>query len=829
MQLTGLTQPEVLQRRANGQGNNAKLPSSRSYAQIFQENLLTFINFVFFTLSLLMFSLKRYGDAFLVIIIISTGIIISIVQEIWAKRKLDEIALLSRPKASVIRDGQEQEIRPEEIVLGDRLVLRSGDQILVDGHVVGEGKVEVDESLLTGESDLIAKVAGDPVYSGSICVSGAVCFEATKVGAETVAYKLVTGARSFRHVQTPLQKEINFIIRALLLMACFLLLLVGISFFSRSYSFADIVQHAAVVAGIVPTGLLIAITLAYGTAAVRMLGQDILIQQTNAVESLSNVNVLCLDKTGTLTTNQICLQAVYPIGISEAELRTQLGHYAATSTSPNRTSEALAAACPGVVQAVIAEVPFSSARKWSALAYTTATTTADSTADITANTPANITASYVLGAPEMMAGSVTLTPEMRDCIQQGSEQGLRVLLFARSHDCTWCQTDDAKSLRLPELEPLGILHFSDQLRNNVYETLAEFTRAGIQLKIISGDNPDTVAALAKQVGIEGVTVVSGIELAKLSSADFAQAANTATIFGRITPEQKAELVKTLRQQHYVAMIGDGVNDVLSLKQANLGIAMESGSKATRAVADIILLNDSFASLPQAFIEGQRIRNGIRDSLALFMIRIITVTLLIFAIAMVTESFPLINKHSALLALFGVGLPTGVFPLWAKPGKQRNQRSVMRSLMHFIVPAIITMTLVSLSVYLLYLVRAVLLLPPGATISQVDYTLPRTALVTILILCHLALLPFLKPPHRVFVGGEPYSGDWRYVIAAIVLTIGLILTLTIPPVRKFYELAELSWGDILFLMLVAFEWALILRITWRSKFFDRFLGKDLMQQ
>ncbi len=813
MQLTGLTQPEVLQRRANGQGNNAKLPSSRSYAQIFQENLLTFINFVFFTLSLLMFSLKRYGDAFLVIIIISTGIIIAIVQEIWAKRKLDEIALLSRPKASVIRDGQEQEIRPEEIVLGDRLVLRSGDQILVDGHVVDEGKVEVDESLLTGESDLITKVAGDPVYSGSICVSGSVCFEATKVGAETVAYKLVTGARSFRHVQTPLQKEINFIIRALLLMACFLLLLVGISFFSRSYSFADIVQHAAVVAGIVPTGLLIAITLAYGTAAVRMLGQDILIQQTNAVESLSNVNVLCLDKTGTLTTNQISLNALYPIGLSEAELRTQLGHYAATSTSPNRTSEALAAACPGGVQAAIAEVPFSSARKWSALAYTAE----------------DITASYVLGAPEMMAGCVTLTPEMRDCIQQGSAQGLRVLLFARSRDCTWCQTGDAKTLRLPELEPLGILYFSDQLRNNVYETLAEFTRAGIQLKIISGDNPDTVAALAKQVGIEGVSVVSGIELAKLSPADFAQAANTATIFGRITPEQKAELVKTLRQQYYVAMIGDGVNDVLSLKQANLGIAMESGSKATRAVADIILLNDSFASLPQAFIEGQRIRNGIRDSLALFMIRIITVTLLIFAIAMVTESFPLINKHSALLALFGVGLPTGVFPLWAKPGKQRNQRSVMRSLMHFTVPATITMTLVSLSVYLLYLVRAVLLLPPGATISQVDYTLPRTALVTILILCHLALLPFLKPPHRVFVGGEPYSGDWRYGIAAIVLTVGLILTLTIPPVRKFYELAELSWGDILFLMLVAFEWALILRITWRSKFFDRFLGKDLIQQ
>jgi cation-transporting P-type ATPase E len=810
MQLTGLTQAEVLQRRANGQGNNAKLPTSRSYAQIFQENLLTFINFVFFTLSLLMFSLKRYGDAFLVIIIISTGIVISIVQEIWAKRKLDAIALLSRPKASVMRDGQEQEIRPEEIVLGDLLLLRSGDQILVDGVVTGPGRVEVDESLLTGESDVVPKSAGDQVYSGSICVSGMVYFEATKVGAETVAYKLVTGARTFRHTYTPLQKEINFIIRSLLLLSCFLLLLVGISFFSRSYSFADIVQHAAVVAGLVPTGLLIAITLAYGTAAVRMLGQDILIQQTNAVESLSNVNVLCLDKTGTLTTNQINLQEVFPIGIATDELHRHLGNYAVTTSSPNRTTEALVQACPGDIQALLAEVPFSSGRKWSAIATDTG--------------------SYVLGAPEMLSHAVHFTHEMADCIQVGVSQGLRVLLFARSVETAWCAVEDVKDVVLPTLEPLGILHFSDQLRDNVYSTLAEFTQAGIQLKIISGDNPDTVAALAKQAGVEGVDVVSGFDLAKMSPAEFNQVAVSATIFGRITPDQKADLVKALRQQgYYVAMIGDGVNDVLSLKQANLGIAMESGSKATRAVADIILLNDSFGSLPRACIEGQRIRNGIRDSLALFMVRIATVTMLIFSIAMVTESFPLINKHSALLALFGVGLPTGVFPLWAQPGKQRGQdRSVVRSLLHFAIPASITMTLVSLFVYLLYLVRAVLMLPPGQDITNMDYTLPRTALVTILILCHLTLLPFLKPPHRSFVGGEPLSGDLRYTIAAVVLTLGLILVLTIPPIRDFYELSVLTAKDIVFLVLVALEWALVLRLTWRSKFFDRFLGKDLMQ-
>jgi cation-transporting ATPase E len=814
MSLIGLTQAEVIQRRANGQGNNAKLPTSRSYWQIFQENLLTFINFVFFTLSLLMFTLKRYGDAFLVVIIVSTGIVIAIVQEIWAKRKLDKIALLSRPKASVIRDGQEQEIRPEEIVLGDLLVVRSGDQILVDGTIVGEGRIEVDESLLTGESDLVPKAESDTAFSGTNCVSGIAYMEATKVGADTVAYKLVTGARSFRRVYTPLQREINLVIRALLMLACFLLLLVGISYFSRSYSFSDIVQHAAVVAGIVPTGLLIAITLAYGTAAVRMLGEDILIQQTNAVESLSNVNVLCLDKTGTLTTNQINLQAVYPIGISEAQLRQHLGNYAATTTAPNRTVEALQEACTGDCQPIKAEVPFSSDRKWSAIVEEQTT--------------------YVLGAPEMMSHAVTFTQEMANCIDQGIHQGLRVLLFAKTPKTDWVIDKQAdatvqakRKLELPMLEPLGILHFSDQLRPNVAETLAEFTRAGIQLKIISGDNPDTVAALAKQAGLNQVDVVSGLELAQKGPAEFAQAAATATVFGRITPDQKARLVKTLRQQdRYVAMIGDGVNDVLSLKQANLGIAMESGSKATRAVADIILLKDSFGALPRAFLEGQRIRNGIRDSLALFLVRITTVTLLIFAIAMVTEGFPLINKHSALLALFGVGLPTGVFPLWAKPGKQPRQTSVINSLLHFTIPASVTMTLVSLFVYLLYLVRASLELPPGVDISQVDYTLPRTALVTVLILCHLALLPFLKPPHRMWVGGEPYSGDWRYSLAALLLALGMLLVLLIPPVRDFCELAVLSPRDIAFLFLVAFEWALILRLTWRMKFFDRFLGVDL---
>ena len=814
---TGLTHDEVLRRRAAGQGNNVKIKTSRSYWEIFQENLITFINMVFFSLSAIMIALRRYGDAILVAVVILTGVIIGIVQEIWAKQKLDEIALLQRPTASVIREGKELEIVPDDLVLGDFIALRSGDQILVDGIIVGEGKVEVDESLLTGESDLIVKTEGDQMFSGTTCVSGMAYFEATQVGTHTVAYKLIIGARSFRKVLTPLQREINVVIRALLMVSCFLWLLVGISFFSRTYSFADIVQHAAVVAGLVPAGLLIAITVAYGTGAVRMLGQDVLIQQANAVESLSHVDVLCVDKTGTLTANQINLHSVHPIGISDLDLRKIMGDYAHNTTAPNKTSEALAIACPGTPKTVNAEIPFSSARKWSAIAL--------NQPDSTEN--ANKTA-YILGAPEMLEDAIEYTKEMRSVLDEGTVQGLRVLMFGECAATDW-MNDEACTL--PLIKPLGILYFSDQLRTNVAETLSQFRAAGVELKVISGDNPDTVASIARQAGLpidDDLKIVSGLDLTAMGEAEFRQTALSATIFGRITPEQKAALVKALRdQKRYVAMIGDGVNDVLSLKQANLGIAMESGSKATRSVADIVLLKDSFASLPQALLEGQRIHNGIRDSLALFLVRIGCVTILIFSIAMVTDSFPLLNKQSALLALYGVGLPTAAFPLWAIPGVVQKRRSLMRSLLHFIVPATITMTIVALFVYLLFLVRAILDLPPGARISAADYTLPRTALVTVLVFCHLLLLPFLKPPTQFFVGGgEPVCKDWRYGISAIVLTGLTLITLLNPVLRDFFELATLSGADIVFLLAVALEWGLILRVLWRSRFFDRFLGIDL---
>ncbi|WAL58311.1 HAD-IC family P-type ATPase [Thermocoleostomius sinensis] len=808
--MQGLTEQEAATRRAAGQGNNVTLQTSRSYWHILEENLFTFINGIFFTISLVMFLLNRAGDAILVVIVIFGGVLVNIYQEIWAKRQLDRIALLSRPQATVIRNGCEQELDPSQIVIGDTLMVRPGDQIVVDGEIVGNGRIEVDESLLTGESDLIPKQAGAAVYSGSFCVSGTACYEAQKVGTETVAYKLMVGARMFRRVLTPLQVEINVVIRVFMLIACFLWLLVAISFVSKDYSVNDIAQRAAVIAGLVPAGLLIAITLAYGLGAVRMLGQDVLIQQSNAVESLSNVDTLCLDKTGTLTTNQLTLEEIYPIVHSKDTICQLLGDYAATTTAGNRTITAIANVIPGIVRQLKAEIPFSSSRKWSAIAFD----------------EAERSGVYVLGAPEVLAPTMIIEAEVKSYLHAKAEQGLRVVLFAYRPDVAGAVLDPDNPQLPSFLTPLAVLCFADQLRPEAYETLQGFTNAAIEIKIISGDHPQTVAALAKQAGLKHIQLVSGPELAEMDAAKFAEVAQSCTIFGRVSPEQKASLISALRQAgRYVAMIGDGVNDILSLKQANLAIAMESGSKATRSVADIVLLNDSFRALPHTFLEGQRIRNGIQDVLKLFLIRTFCITLLIFATAIVTNSFPLQNKQSAIVSLIGVGFPTMFIPVWAKPGLL-PRRSMVRSMLHFVVPATLTLTLVSLVIYLFYLVVAVLDLPPISGVAQVNHAIPRSALVTILVMGELLLIPFLKPPTTAWVGGEPLSGDWRYSIVALLLFGGYLLILAIPPLRQFFELYPLSKVSYLFIGLVALEWCFILRAVWRSRFLDRVLGIDL---
>ena len=829
--LNGLTESDAAARHAAGQGNDATLASSRSYLQILQENIFTFINFVFLAIGVVLISLGRAGDAVLVVVVILGGVVVNALQEIAAKRKLDEIALLTRPKATVVRDGQRRDIDPSEIVLGDVLTLQMGDRLLVDGRVIGDGTVDVDESLLTGESDAISKRRDDRVYSGTACVSGRGYYVAEAVGRNSLAYKLAETARQFRRTYTPLQQELNLVIRIFMLLACFLWAMVAIGLLAGVISLAEGVQRAAVIAGLVPSGLYLTVTLSYALAAVRMTRQRVLIQQANAVESLSNVDVLCLDKTGTLTANRIQLEVLVPIAVDHGELAAIAGVYGASLETTNATSDALARGCPESPRSPLYEIPFSSARKWSALAFG-----ADKVTKGGAGGPGDspmLPGLYVLGAPEVLALDLA-APLPRDAATRAMEavrSGRRVLLLARSASIPSAPVQRDRAALPDNLEPLGILIFSDELRPQVSETLAGFRQAGIGVNVISGDNPNTVAAVAAQAGLGcDLPVMSGAELAELDDEGVARAAVEYSIFGRVVPEQKARLIQALRDRgDYVAAVGDGVNDVMFLKKANLAIAMESGSKATRNAADIVLLDDSFATLPYTFLEGQRIHNSIRDVMKLFMVRVFCVTLLIFATGQILGTFPMLNKHSAVVTIVAVGLPTFGFPIWARPGRPRG-KGVVQSMLHFTVPATLSLTLVSLAIYLGYLVTTLWnRSAEGLEVVALDDALlsvPRTALVTVLVVCELLLVPFLKPPARVWVAAEPRCGDWRYTLLAGLLLLAFVGISAMPATREFFELALLNPIDYVFLGLVSLLWCLTLRYLWRSRLLDRFLGISL---
>ena len=835
---SGLSADEVVARKARGEVNAPPPPPGRTYRQIIVGNVFSFINNVFYALCLLLVLLGRPFDAILPMAVVLANVAVSVFQEVRAKRKLDEIALLTRPTAKVIRDGREQDVDPAEIVRGDLLMVGPGDQIVVDGTVGGGGTMEVDESQLTGESDLVRKRDGDQVFSGSFCVTGSAHYEAQRIGAASFANQVTAGARAERRVLTPLQREINGMIRLMILVAGFLMVVLTVSAVAYRTPFVELVQNLVVVIGLVPQGLLLAIVVAYALGAMRVAGQGALVQQTNAIESLSNVDTFCLDKTGTLTTNRLQVQDVRPLGIDRGDLQRRLSDFVASATTGNKTSEAIAQALPGEKQPVTDEVPFSSARKWSALVFDgqeegnpeEPAAATDGTAAPNLPAPHSLRGVYVLGAPEMLRSHLRQGAELDGHGEEWAARGLRVLLFAYQPEPVPLH-DGADEVRDPQgLIPLGLVGLTDELRPRAYETLTAFARAGVDLKIISGDNPETVKALAVQAGFDPqAKLISGPELDRLDDGPFAAAAVEHGVFGRITPEQKERLVRALHGQgHYVAMTGDGVNDVLSLKQANLGIAMQSGSQATRGVADIVLTNDSFAVLPHAITEGQRIIAGMQNVLKLFLSRTFFVALLIIAIGIVID-FPFSPRQSALLSFLTAGVPAVALAAWARPVRATHGSSLGR-LASFAVPAGLAVTLVGLLIFVGYSIPVFDLFANGsATVEEANAaltaTLPRaqTVLTYFLAVCGLLLVIFIEPPSRFWAGGDKFSGDRRPTWLTIALLVGLLAIAFVPGLSELFDLRPIALPDMAVVGVAAAVWMFLVRWAWKHRLLERFLG------
>lgn len=792
---TGLSHAEVASRIASGQVNITPSTSGDAIWQIIRRNALSAVNILLFVISAGLILLELYRDAVVTAGVVLINVVIGIFQEMRAKRQLQQIALLNRETTMVIRNSERVEIDPSEVVAGDIIVFATGDQFPVDALLRTDTPVLADEANLTGESDPVPKRRGDMLLSGSSCLTGSGLCEALNVGEKSATQRVTSQARAYRNVKTPLQREVDTIIRAMTVVVVLLALQVFQAFggFYGRLPVVETVQASAVLVALVPQGLILMITVAYSLAVLRIAPKGALIQRINAVESLSHIDLLCVDKTGTLTTQRLALERIVPFGIEQAELETILGDVAESGSSPNKTSEAIANGLEGSQRAICDEVTFSSSWKWSGLTFE------DDSAS-----------PYVLGAPEVLLGAASGDQaEIQRHLDDYASRGFRVLLFGRATTAAALRTGDDQPVLPGNLEILGLIALKDELRPGVNRTIKAFHELGIGLKVISGDNPDTVLALAKQAGLPtDSTAVSGRELDAMSEAEFEQVAEDATIFGRVTPEHKERLVIALAKRgHWVAMTGDGVNDILALKQASVGIAMRSGSPATRSAADIVLLEDSFAVLPDAFAEGQRVLRGMTDNIKLFLTRTLSIVFLVFFALLIGQEFPLTPGQNSILATLTVGIPSLALAIWARPG--HTPRDLWRLVVQFVLPAALMVSIISVAVYDFFL-----------TLTGGNVIWAQAAVTTTMVSTLLLIVLFAQPPTRIWVGASSLNGDRRpaYLVGAMYAVYATILL--VPGLREFFDLRTLPWSGYVMLAFIVCGWAVVVRFIWRRALGDR---------
>lgn len=815
--LTGLSDLEVAQRISKGQINNYHDKTGRTYSQILKENVFNFINVILFVVTILLVTLGMVSDGVVYILVAFLNIIVGLIQEIYAKIKLDQISSLTSPKAKILRSGKVKNFNTQEIVLDDLIVLKEGDLIPVDGVIV-EGDIQVDESLLTGESERIKKDLGSEIFSGSFAVSGQAIYKVQKIGEDSLANQITAKAKAYSSHYTPMQRDINLTIRILFLIAVVLVILVSLQATLSKGNLREGIQNTAVIVGIIPNSLFAIINLAYALGGVSILRRGALVQKLNAIESLSHVNVLCLDKTGTITTKDLILEESIVVNTTSKNLASALSCFVSTISNTNATSEAIKKKYRGKKLELIEEVNFSSEHKWSGILFGSAAKKE----------------SLILGAPEILLNSAQIDEKSKEIISAKQNLGLRVLVFATSKAKT-LHTKERQPQLPSQIEIIGILIFSDQIRKNARQTLDKFVEAGVELKIISGDSPQTVTSLAKQIGFsQNLNSISGIELEQLDETAFSKAVLTNAVFGRITPTQKERIVHVLKQNgKYVAMTGDGVNDVLALKKADLSIAMESGSQATRNVADILLLKDSFSSLPYGLIEGQKIRSSLQNVFKIYLTRVIYLIMIIIAVSIIGLPFPLSVKQNALVATLAAGLPALFITIWSKPSLA-SEKSLFKSVLNYVVPASLTMSAFAITFFAGFtLIKSLedgnivndLLNTNTSLRSSLEGVVPviRTFLTSFLIASGLILLNFISIKD---LQSKKITFDWKILLSSLFLfSVFLVISIN-RNLAEFWSLEVLGTSDIIVLICSVIVWAYAMRKIWQHRLFDKFLGVKL---
>ena len=663
--MTGLTNEQVQERIAEGKINSNENPNTRTYKQIIKENTLTFFNFLNVVLMVMVLLVGSYKNSMFVgIILINT--IIGIIQEIRAKKTIDKLAILTESRTVVLRDGKKWSISTEKLVIDDLIYLKAGEQIPADCKVL-EGNLEVTESLLTGEADNLTKEAGDDLFSGSFVTAGEACCQVVHVGKDNYASQITSEAKEFKRHNSELRNSLNAILKVISIIIVPLGLLL---FYKQYYIGGDnikdsVVSTVAAVLGMIPEGLVLLTSVALTLGALTLAKKKTLVQELYCIETLARVDTLCLDKTGTITEGTMCVDGIEPYtsDCTSEEIEKVMGNLMAVLKDQNATADALHKRFRARRDMTVGNViPFSSDRKYSGASFINEGT-------------------YLMGAAQFLFPEENETL-LEKCAEYARE-GLRVLVLA--HSPLECEGTGL----VQELTPVALLLLTDVIRQDAQETLEFFDRQGVDLKVISGDDPVTVSAIAKKAGLKNAEkYVDATTL--VTQEELEEAVAGYSVFGRVTPQQKKAMVLALKSQgHTVSMTGDGVNDVLALKEADCSIAMAEGSDAAKNIANVVLLDSNFSSMPDIVNQGRRVVNNIRTAASMFLIKTIFSVLLALITIFFGEAYPFEPIQMSLISACAVGIPT--FLLAQENNYDKIDHTFLRHVFMNAFPAAVTIT------------------------------------------------------------------------------------------------------------------------------------------